>query len=85
MNRKDIFVQVQQIVEDINGTRVERIKEESSFALDLDCDSLDKVEIIMEIEDTFDFCITDEEAENIVTVKDAVDYIEKRLKTQEEQ
>ena len=50
---------------------------EASFADDLGADSLDLVELIMAMEEQFDISIPDEEAEKIVTVKDAIGYIEK--------
>ncbi len=51
---------------------------ESSFINDLDADSLDIVELVMEFEDAFDMNIPDEDAEKIQTVGDAVNYIKER-------
>ncbi len=51
----------------------------ASFVDDLGADSLDQVELIMAIEEEYDISIPDEEAEKIVTVQDAVDYINKAL------
>jgi acyl carrier protein len=48
---------------------------EASFVDDLGADSLDQVELIMAMEEEFGISISDEEAEKIVTVKDAIDYI----------
>jgi len=48
----------------------------ASFVDDLGADSLDQVELIMAMEEEFGISISDEEAEKIVTVKDAIDYIE---------
>ena len=53
-----------------------KVTEESSLKDDLGADSLDAVEIIMDIEDEFNIQIDDTEAENIKTVKDIVKYIE---------
>lgn len=50
---------------------------EASFVDDLGADSLDQVELIMAMEEEFDISISDEEAEKIVTVRDAIEYIEK--------
>jgi acyl carrier protein len=50
---------------------------EASFVDDLGADSLDQVELIMAMEEEFDISISDEEAEKIVTVRDAIDYVEK--------
>ncbi|MFW6115209.1 MAG: acyl carrier protein [Thermodesulfobacteriota bacterium] len=49
---------------------------EASFVDDLGADSLDQVELIMAMEEEFGISISDEEAEKIATVKDAIDYIE---------
>lgn len=51
----------------------------ASFVDDLGADSLDQVELIMAMEEEFDVSIPDEDAEKIVTVKDAVDYITKAI------
>ncbi|OQX63149.1 MAG: acyl carrier protein [Desulfococcus sp. 4484_241] len=55
------------------------IKPEAEFINDLGADSLDIVELLMSLEDEFDIEISDDEAENIITVKDAVDFIAQRL------
>ena len=52
---------------------------EASFVDDLGADSLDQVELIMAMEEEFDVSIPDEDAEKIVTVQDAINYIEKAL------
>jgi acyl carrier protein len=52
---------------------------EASFVDDLGADSLDQVELIMAMEEEFDVSISDEEAEKIITVQDAIDYIKKAL------
>ncbi|GIW50506.1 MAG: acyl carrier protein [Anoxybacillus sp.] len=61
------------------GLRSHKWTLESSFKEDLGADSLDVVELVMELEDEFDMEISDEEAEKIVTVGDAVNYIKSRL------
>ena len=66
---KDIIIEQLQVEEsDVNM--------DTNLMKDLSADSLDAVEIIMAIEDTFGIEIPDDEAEKIATVKDAVDYIE---------
>ncbi len=55
----------------------EKVKLEANFINDLGADSLDIVELIMELEEEFDLSIPDEEAEKIKTVGEAVTYIEK--------
>jgi len=56
------------------------ITPEASFVDDLGADSLDTVELVMAFEDTFKIDIPDEEAEKIVRVKDAIDYLKSRVK-----
>ena len=51
----------------------------TSFVNDLNADSLDTVELVMELEDEFDLTIPDEEAEKLKTVGEAIDYIQKNL------
>jgi acyl carrier protein len=55
----------------------EDVVPEASFVDDLGADSLDQVELIMAMEEEFGISISDEEAEKIVTVRDAIEYIEK--------
>ena len=52
------------------------VKEDSKFIEDLGADSLDVVELVMALEEEFDIEIPDEDAEGILTVKDALDYVE---------
>ena len=59
------------------GLSPEQVTPEAAFTTDLGADSLDTVELIMEFEKEFDIEIPDEDAQNIKTVQDAVDYIEK--------
>ena len=58
----------------------EKVKRETSFIEDIGADSLDIVELVMELEEEFDITIPDDQAEKIKTVGDAVDYIENELK-----
>jgi acyl carrier protein len=58
------------------------IKRESSFVNDLGADSLDTVELVMEIEEAFSVSIPDEDAQKMQTVGDSIDYIEKRVNEQ---
>ena len=66
---------VQKIVCEQLGVAAEEVKLEASFIDDLGADSLDTVELVMAFEEEFEIEIPDEEAENIQTVKNAVDYI----------
>ena len=64
------------IVAERMGEKRENISEQTSFITDLGADSLDQVELIMELEDQFDLNIPDEDAEKIETIGDAIKYIE---------
>ena len=55
------------------------LSRETSFVNDLNADSLDTVELVMELEDELDITIPDEEAEKLKTVGEAIDYIQKNL------
>lgn len=71
----DIFAKVKEIVVEQLGVDEEEVSEQASFVDDLGADSLDIVELIMALEEEFDLEIPDEDAEKIVTVGDAVNYI----------
>ncbi len=66
---------VKKIVVDKLSVDLEEVIPEASFVDDLGADSLDLVELIMSMEEEFDIDISDEEAEKLLTVKDAIDYI----------
>lgn len=63
------------IISEQMGADKSEITKETSFINDLNADSLDTVELVMEFEDEFDMSIPDEEAEKIQTVGAAIDYI----------
>ncbi len=71
----DIFGKVKDIVVEQLGVDEEEVSEQASFVDDLGADSLDIVELVMALEEEFDLEIPDEDAEKIVTVGDAVNYI----------
>jgi acyl carrier protein len=72
---------VKQIIVDQLGVDAADVSAASSFVDDLGADSLDRVELIMALEETFGIEIPDEDAEKIVTVQNAVDYIQKNAKS----
>ncbi len=72
------YERLKKIVVEQLGVDEEEVKPESSFVDDLNADSLDLVELIMSLEEEFGAEISDEDAERIRTVQDAVDYIEER-------
>ena len=70
-----IFEKIREIIVEQLGVNEEDVKLETSFIEDLEADSLDLFQVIMELEDAFDVKV--EEVENIKTVADAVNFIEK--------
>jgi acyl carrier protein len=72
---ESIEEKVTEIVSEQMGVDKSEITRETSFVNDLNADSLDTVELVMEFEDQFELSIPDEEAEKIQTVGQAVDYI----------
>ncbi len=72
----DVFESVKKIVIDRLSVDESKVTMEASFKEDLGADSLDVVELVMELEDEFDLEISDEDAEKISTVGEVVKYIE---------
>lgn len=71
----DVQSKVTQMIVDRLGVDEAQVTKEAHFTKDLGADSLDQVELIMELENEFDVTIPDEEAEKIQTVGDAINYI----------
>jgi len=71
----DVFDKVKEIIVDKLGVDESAVKPEATFIEDLGADSLDIVDLIMALEEEFGIDIPDEEAQNIKTVGDAVNYI----------
>jgi acyl carrier protein len=71
----DIFDKVKDIIVEQLGVEPEDVKPEASFVDDLGADSLDIVELVMALEETFDLQIPDEDAEKIHKVGEAVQYV----------
>jgi acyl carrier protein len=76
----DTFVEVKDIIVDLLGVDEDKVTMDARFREDLEADSLDLVELIMAFEDKFGGEISDDDAQTITTVGEAVDYIEKRMK-----
>jgi acyl carrier protein len=77
-SREEIYERVKEVLVEQLGVEEGDISEAASFQEDLDADSLDLVELIMELEDQFGVKISDEDAQGIQTVGHAVDYIAAR-------
>ena len=76
----EIAARVKAIIVDKLGVDESEVTPNASFTNDLGADSLDTVELIMELEKEFGMSIPDDQAEKIATVKDAVDYISNNVK-----
>ncbi len=75
------FDKVKEVIMDKLGVEESKITPEASFVDDLGADSLDTVELIMQLEEEFGIEIPDEEAEQLTTVAKAVEYIDSHLPT----
>ena len=75
LDREEILGKIQEITADRLGVEEGDVTPDASFREDLEADSLDLVELIMELEEQFGMEIPDEEAEKITTVEEAVDYV----------
>jgi len=76
----DIFEDVKAIIVDLLGVSPEKVTVEARFREDLEADSLDLVELIMAFEDKFGSQISDEDAQKITTVGNAVDFVSSHMK-----
>ena len=80
MAESDIEERVATIICNQLDVEKEKVKPETNFVNDLGADSLDIVELVMELEEAFEMSIPDDDAEKIRTVGEAIDYIKKNAK-----
>jgi len=76
MTREEVFAQVKAILVDTLSVDDDKVTEAARFQEDLETDSLDLVELVMALEESFDTVIPDEEAKEIKTVGEAIAYVE---------
>ncbi|MGZ3637491.1 MAG: acyl carrier protein [Ktedonobacterales bacterium] len=76
VSKDDILAKLKPLIADQLGVDEAEVKEDASFTEDLNADSLDLVELIMSLEEQFKLQISDEDAEKITTVGEAVEYIQ---------
>jgi acyl carrier protein len=75
----DAFEEIKKIIVELLGVDASKITPEARFREDLEADSLDLVELIMAFEDKFGSEISDEDAQKIITVGDAVKFVQERM------
>ena len=76
----DTYSEIQDIIVELLGADPEKVTRDAKFREDLEADSLDLVELIMAFEEQFGGEISDEDAQKITTVGEAVDYIDGHMK-----
>ena len=79
MSENETFEQLKGLIVELLEVDESKVVPEASFADDFNADSLDFIELITAVEDTFKIKIPDEDAENLLTVQDAIDYIEAKI------
>jgi len=79
VDRKEIMGKVRKIISEKLGVEEEKVVEEAKLIDDLGADSLDLVDLIMDLENEFDVKVDDSDIEKISTVGEVVDYITKKL------
>ena len=79
MSENETFEQLKDLIVELLEVDESKVVPEASFADDFNADSLDFIEFVTAVEDTFKIEIPDEDAENLETVQDAIDYIEAKI------
>jgi acyl carrier protein len=79
MSENETFEQLKKLIVELLEVDESKVIPEASFADDFNADSLDFIELITAVEDTFKIEIPDDDAENLQTVQDAIDYIEAKI------
>ena len=79
MSENETFEQLKKLIVELLEVDESEVVPEASFADDFNADRLDFIELITAVEDTFKIEIPDEDAENLQTVQDALDYIEAKI------
>ena len=80
----DTFERIKKIIAEHLDIEESKIVEEASLTEDLGADSFDTVELIMALEEQFEIEISDDEAQEILTVKNAIDFINQKISKKEE-
>jgi acyl carrier protein len=75
MSRAEVLTLVREHLAEELEVEIERIREDTRFKEDLDADSLDLYELVMELEDTYGIAVSEEQAARIATVGDAVEFV----------
>jgi len=78
MTEQELLEKVTKVVVEKLGVKEDQVKVDASFVDDLGADSLDRVELVMALEDEFDIEIPDEDAEKLVKVSDALNYVKSK-------
>ncbi len=77
MDRQEALAQLAEVATDVLGVEPDRVTEDARFKEDLDADSLDLVEFVMGLEEKFSVSVPEEELENITTVGEALNLLDK--------
>lgn len=78
MTEQELMEKITKVVVEKLGVKEDQVKVDASFVDDLGADSLDRVELVMALEDEFDIEIPDEDAEKLVKVSDAINYVKSK-------